>query len=263
MCRSPEGSSPWLSPWASSRCCSRTQRPTPLPELLEGVPPELLLPDQEPELPLLLPEPDWPPDKPLLSKPLPEPLVEPFRVPLDTFDELLAEDALDRSGPAPSHGVEPFKARAAAVRAAFADIEIRVEDLLVDGEAIAWRWALTGTHVGTFAGVTATGRRLILRGVNFQRLKGDRVVDHWTMVDVLSATQALRPKKAQVATNGVARMAAQSGCRLRVHEGIQNFSLAAALPPHEGEDVAVDGGGLRGGHAVQEALVGLECAVLE
>jgi len=111
---------------------------------------------------------------------------------LATFDELLAEDVLDRSGPTPSRGVEPFKARAAAVRAAFAEIEIRVEDSLVDGDAIAWRWALTGTHVGTFAGVAPTGRQITLRGVNFQRLKGDRVVEHWTMVDVFGATQALR-----------------------------------------------------------------------
>jgi hypothetical protein len=76
----------------------------PQPELLEGVPPELLLADPELELPLLLPdaeselplllpdpelelpllpEPDWPPDEPLLDEPLPEPLVEPFCVPLE------------------------------------------------------------------------------------------------------------------------------------------------------------------------------------
>jgi steroid delta-isomerase-like uncharacterized protein len=111
---------------------------------------------------------------------------------LDTFDELLTDDVLDRSGAVPSRGVEPFKARAAAVRAAFAEIDLRVEDLLVDGDAIAWRWALTGTHVGAFAGVAPTGRRITLRGVNFQRLRGDRVVEHWTMVDVFAATQALR-----------------------------------------------------------------------
>jgi steroid delta-isomerase-like uncharacterized protein len=111
---------------------------------------------------------------------------------LDTFDEILTEDVCDRSGPVTSHGVEPFKVRAAAVRAAFADIEIRVEDLVVDGEAIAWRWALTGTHVGTFAGVAAIGRRITLRGANFQRLNLGRVVNHWTMVDVFGATQALR-----------------------------------------------------------------------
>jgi steroid delta-isomerase-like uncharacterized protein len=111
---------------------------------------------------------------------------------LDTFDQLLSEDVLDRSGPTLSQGIEPFKARAAAVRAAFTDIDIRLEDLVVDGDAIAWRWALTGTHVGAFAGVAPTGRRITLEGVNFQRLKGGRVVEHWTMVDVFGATQALR-----------------------------------------------------------------------
>jgi predicted ester cyclase len=111
---------------------------------------------------------------------------------LETFDELLAADVLDRSGPVPSLGVEPFKARAAAVRAAFDEIEIRLEDLIVDGDAVAWRWALTGTHVGTFAAVAPTGRKVTLRGVNFQRLRGDRVIEHWTMVDVFGATLALR-----------------------------------------------------------------------
>ena len=110
---------------------------------------------------------------------------------LDAFDDLLAEDVLDRSGPVPSRGVETFKTRTAAVRGAFAEIEVCVEDLLIDGDAIAWRWALTGTHVGPFAGVAPTDRRVTLRGVNFQRLRGDRVVEHWTMVNVFGATQAL------------------------------------------------------------------------
>jgi steroid delta-isomerase-like uncharacterized protein len=111
---------------------------------------------------------------------------------VDVFDELLAADVVDRSGPAPSRGVESFKARAGAVRAAFADIDIRVDELLVEGDAIAWRWTLSGTQVGTFAGLPATGRRATLRGVNFQRIKGDRVVEHWTLVDVFGARQSLR-----------------------------------------------------------------------
>jgi steroid delta-isomerase-like uncharacterized protein len=113
---------------------------------------------------------------------------------LDTFDELLSPDALDRTTAPPSRGVEPFKARTAAVRAAFAEIDVQIEDLMVDqhGEAIAWRWVLTGIHVGTFAGIAATGRRATLRGVNFQRLKGERVIEHWTLVDVFGAMQALR-----------------------------------------------------------------------
>jgi len=118
---------------------------------------------------------------------------------LDVFDELLTPDVSDRSGPAPSHGVETFRARTAAVRAAFSDIEIVVEDLLVDGDAIAWRWTLTGTHVGSFAGLAPTGRRVTLRGVNFQRLRGDRVCEHWTLVDVFGAVGHLRAAGTAVA----------------------------------------------------------------
>ncbi len=110
---------------------------------------------------------------------------------LDVFDRLLADDVLDRSGASPLRGVESFKQRAAAVRAAFADIRIVVDDLVVEGSAIAWRWTLTGTHVGAFAGIAATGRPVALRGVDFQRLEGGKVVEHWTLVDVFGAQQAL------------------------------------------------------------------------
>ncbi len=111
---------------------------------------------------------------------------------LDIFKELLAEDVVDRSGSKPVSGVEPIAARAGAVRAAFADIQIAVDELIDGGEAIAWRWTMTGTHVGPFAGLAPTNRQATLRGVNFQRLRGGRIVEHWTLVDVFGAVQGLR-----------------------------------------------------------------------
>jgi steroid delta-isomerase-like uncharacterized protein len=111
---------------------------------------------------------------------------------LETFDDLLAEDVVDRTTTPPSRGVAAFKARAGAVYAAFSEIDVSVDDLIVDGDALAWRWTLTGTHVGPFAGVAPTGRRVTLRGVNFQRVAGERVIEHWTLADVHGAIQALR-----------------------------------------------------------------------
>lgn len=84
-------------------------------------------------------------------------------------------------------------ARSAAVRTAFAEIKIRVDQLIVDGDAIAWgRWALNGETCGTFAGLAPTGRRATIRGVNFQRLGDGKVTEHWTMVDVFGAAQSLK-----------------------------------------------------------------------
>jgi predicted ester cyclase len=111
---------------------------------------------------------------------------------LDIFDDLVAKNVVDRSAPATSQGVESFKGRAAAIRAAFSEIDIRIEDLIVEGNAIAWHWALTGTHIGTFAAVAPTGRRITIHGVNLQRIEGTKVVEHWTIVDVFAAAQALR-----------------------------------------------------------------------
>jgi len=107
-------------------------------------------------------------------------------------DELLAPDAVDRSGPHPVNGVASFKARAAGVRAAFGDIDVGLDERVIGDGSIAWRWSLNGMHVGFFAGVAATGRRVTLRGVNFQGVADGKVTEHWTLVDVAGAVQALK-----------------------------------------------------------------------
>jgi len=53
---------------------------------------------------------------------------------------------------------------------ALGELEGRVDDLVIDGDRIAWRFTLRGVHRGTLLGRAATHRRIELRGVNFQRL---------------------------------------------------------------------------------------------
>ncbi len=111
---------------------------------------------------------------------------------VEVFDELLLESVRDRSAGQVTYGSEPFKRRARAVYEAFSNIEARVDELLIDGDQIAWRWSVTGTHTGAFAGFAATGRRVTLQGVNLQRLEGARVAEHWTLADTFGLAQALR-----------------------------------------------------------------------
>jgi hypothetical protein len=83
----------------------------------------------------------------------------------ETFDELLLTDA------------EPIKRRAAALHAALTDLQTSLDELLVEGDKLAWRWTVTGTHVGN-------GQPVTLRGVNFQRIEAGRVAEHWTLADL-------------------------------------------------------------------------------
>jgi predicted ester cyclase len=108
------------------------------------------------------------------------------------FDELLSLDVRDLSGAVPTRGRETFKLRARAVYDAFAELEPSLDALVIEGEQLAWRWSLKGLHRGVFAGVAASGRRVTLRGVNFQRIEQAQVVEHWTLADMHGLLQALK-----------------------------------------------------------------------
>ena len=107
------------------------------------------------------------------------------------WDELLTEDVRDAGGMEPTLGRDSFKARAAAMHSAFSDVRVAVDDLVVDGDAIAWRWTLTGVHIGAFLGVAPTAKPILLRGANFQRFRDRRVAEHWTLADLAGLARQL------------------------------------------------------------------------
>jgi predicted ester cyclase len=80
-------------------------------------------------------------------------------------------------------------ARTRAVHAAFENVAVVPVQIVIEGDVAAWRWRLSGTHVGAIGGVAPSGASRSLEGVNFQRLSGGLVVDHWTTVDLASLSR--------------------------------------------------------------------------
>jgi predicted ester cyclase len=111
---------------------------------------------------------------------------------VEVFDHRVSTEAIDHSGPTPGRGVEGFKSRTRAMHAAIKDIEVTVEDLLVDGDRIAWRWTLTGVHHGPFLGVAPTGKRVTLTGINIQRVANGVVIEHWSNTDQLGLLRQIQ-----------------------------------------------------------------------
>src|SRR5581483_7158098 len=78
----------------------------------------------------------------------------------DRIDELRAPDTVARGlgeGSAESRGSEPFKAFFANLRSAFPDLRVEIEDILAEGDRVAVRIVMEGTHCGDAMGVQATG----------------------------------------------------------------------------------------------------------
>jgi predicted ester cyclase len=55
--------------------------------------------------------------------------------------------------------------------------------VLVENDMIALRTIITGTHTGDHAGVTATGRPIRTSASHFFRVRNDRLVEHWQVID--------------------------------------------------------------------------------
>jgi steroid delta-isomerase-like uncharacterized protein len=112
---------------------------------------------------------------------------------IDGFISNLAEDFVEHEetpGLAPTRAgvTEFFRMQLAA----FPDLRMSVDDILVDGDRAAARVTLTGTNRGPFMNMPATGK-----GVNVQLvdlfLFGDdgRVREHWGVLDALTMMQQL------------------------------------------------------------------------
>jgi len=112
---------------------------------------------------------------------------------IDGFGALLADDFVDHEelpGLAPTkEGVVTFFRM---YLAAFPDLRMVAEDVIVGGDKAVARLRATGTHTGAFMGMPATGRRIDVPLIDIMRFGADgRACEHWGVLDQLAMMQQL------------------------------------------------------------------------
>jgi steroid delta-isomerase-like uncharacterized protein len=88
-------------------------------------------------------------------------------------------------------GLDSFRREIAALRDAFPDYRLTIEDCFASGDKVAVRWAACGTHRGLYLGVPATGKRVTAMGLGVFRLAGGKIVEHWCAADTLDIIMQL------------------------------------------------------------------------
>jgi steroid delta-isomerase-like uncharacterized protein len=61
-----------------------------------------------------------------------------------------------------------------------------IEDVIAEDDRIVVRWTNSGTHVGEFAGIPATGRTFTISGIDIYRVADGQLCEHWHVIDQLS-----------------------------------------------------------------------------
>ena len=112
---------------------------------------------------------------------------------IDGFGELLAEDFVEHEE---MPGLEPSKEGVKQLfhmyRAAFPDLRMEVQDVLVSGHKAVARVRATGTHQGEFLGMPATGKSVDVQLIDITRFGDDGLArEHWGVFDALAMMQQL------------------------------------------------------------------------
>jgi steroid delta-isomerase-like uncharacterized protein len=86
---------------------------------------------------------------------------------------------------------EGVRAVVAMFRSGMPDLRVIIEDMIAEGDKVATRYTLEGTHEGELFGVPPTGQRLSIKSISVERVSDGKIREHWRITDTLDMMQQL------------------------------------------------------------------------
>lgn len=90
-----------------------------------------------------------------------------------------------------AHGLPAYQHVLAAFLHAFPDLHLEILDKIAEGDRVAVRFSMTGTHLGEFQGIKPTFKRIRGGGTNTYRFENQRIVEEWWQGDMLMMLQQM------------------------------------------------------------------------
>lgn len=95
------------------------------------------------------------------------------------------------STPNPLPGPAGLKPIILAMRAGIPDLTYTIEDAIITPDKVVARVLVKGTHLHTFFGIPATGKKFEVRQMNIEHVKNGKIVEHWRITEELQMQQQL------------------------------------------------------------------------
>jgi steroid delta-isomerase-like uncharacterized protein len=104
----------------------------------------------------------------------------------DRAEEIVDPEAPDNEllpGDPPAKLIDTFKETFKEAREGFPDFSVTVDDVVAEGDRVAARVTMHGTHQGEFQGIAPTGKRVEVRAIDMFRIREGKIVEHWGHAD--------------------------------------------------------------------------------
>jgi steroid delta-isomerase-like uncharacterized protein len=111
---------------------------------------------------------------------------------LAAAEELVAPNFVNHEAPPVKDlGPESMRGVATMLRTAFPDLHFEIEELVAEGDTVAGRVTMRGTHEGPLMGMPATGRTVRQDHMHFVRFRDGKAVEHWGVRDDVTMMRQL------------------------------------------------------------------------
>jgi steroid delta-isomerase-like uncharacterized protein len=106
----------------------------------------------------------------------------------DFYDDSLTFHDFPPNQPANKEGFRQF---IYLLWKAFPDITITFDDIIIEGNKVAYRYNLSGTHKGEFLDILPTNKQFTVKGMTIFSFRDAKVIERWNLVDMKSMTEQL------------------------------------------------------------------------
>ncbi|MEP6468690.1 MAG: ester cyclase [Chloroflexota bacterium] len=110
---------------------------------------------------------------------------------VDAADELATPDFTPHSWPGVEPGIEKLKQGQRRVSAGLADVSMKIEDMIAEGDKVAVRLTAHARQEGEFMGLPASGREYTISETHIFRVSDGKVAEHWVNADMLGLMRQL------------------------------------------------------------------------
>jgi steroid delta-isomerase-like uncharacterized protein len=110
---------------------------------------------------------------------------------MSVVDKIVSADYVYRAPGLEVRGPKDLKEFVAEYRTAFPDLNVRIDDMIAEGEKVAIRFTMSGTHAGDFDGLAPTNKKVEATGILINRYENGKLVEDWDQFDIYSLMQQL------------------------------------------------------------------------
>ena len=108
------------------------------------------------------------------------------------IDELCATNLVFHGGSGEDiRGIKDFKQLMNKFYSAFPDNHFTIDDIVAEGDKVAVRYTITGTHKGEWRGAPPTNKKVTVSVIQIDRIAGGKLVEAWERYDTLGAMRQL------------------------------------------------------------------------